>query len=94
MVSPFLPHVQRLVLITLTGNAPGCLLFTLTNYISTGEVPWLYDMIEKYHETAKKSGAIVSNLFIIKFGICMLVRFEKSELSVTLWRCYIYCYIY
>ena len=32
-----------------------------THYIDcTGEVPWVKKMIEKYEETAKKSGAIVS----------------------------------
>jgi short subunit dehydrogenase-like uncharacterized protein len=31
-----------------------------THYIDcTGEVPWYYDMVAKYHETAKKSGAII-----------------------------------
>lgn len=33
---------------------------TGTHYLDvTGEVPWVYDMIEKYHETAKKNGAIM-----------------------------------
>lgn len=31
-----------------------------THYLDcTGEVPWIYDMIAKYHDTAKKSGAII-----------------------------------
>ena len=31
-----------------------------THYLDcTGEVPWIYDMIEKYHDTAKKNGAIM-----------------------------------
>jgi short subunit dehydrogenase-like uncharacterized protein len=31
-----------------------------THYLDcTGEVPWIYDMIEKYHDTAKKTGAIL-----------------------------------
>jgi len=31
-----------------------------THYLDcTGEVPWVYDMVEKYHVTAKKSGAII-----------------------------------
>ncbi|PVI05034.1 hypothetical protein DM02DRAFT_611139 [Periconia macrospinosa] len=33
---------------------------TGTHYLDcTGEVPWIYNMIEKYHETAKKNGAII-----------------------------------
>jgi hypothetical protein len=31
-----------------------------THYLDcTGEVPWIYNMISKYHETAKKNGAII-----------------------------------
>ncbi|KAF2677909.1 hypothetical protein K458DRAFT_349510 [Lentithecium fluviatile CBS 122367] len=31
-----------------------------THYLDcTGEVPWIYDMIEKYHSTAQKNGAII-----------------------------------
>jgi short subunit dehydrogenase-like uncharacterized protein len=33
---------------------------TGTHYLDcTGEVPWIYEMIEKYHETARKNGAII-----------------------------------
>ncbi|WPH02963.1 putative saccharopine dehydrogenase, NADP binding domain, NAD(P)-binding domain superfamily [Acrodontium crateriforme] len=33
---------------------------TGTHYLDvTGETPWVYDMINKYHETAKRSGAIM-----------------------------------
>lgn len=33
---------------------------TGTHYLDvTGEVPWVYDMIGKYHETAKRTGAIM-----------------------------------
>lgn len=33
---------------------------TGTHYLDvTGETPWVYDIIQKYHETAKKSGAIM-----------------------------------
>jgi short subunit dehydrogenase-like uncharacterized protein len=33
---------------------------TGTHYLDcTGEVPWIYDMIEKYHDTARKNGAII-----------------------------------
>ena len=31
-----------------------------THYLDvTGEVPWVYDMIQKYHDTAKRTGAIM-----------------------------------
>lgn len=31
-----------------------------THYLdTTGEVPWVHDMIQKYHDTAKKTGAIM-----------------------------------
>ncbi|KAF2638497.1 hypothetical protein P280DRAFT_430814 [Massarina eburnea CBS 473.64] len=33
---------------------------TGTHYLDcTGEVPWIYDMIAKYHDTARKNGAII-----------------------------------
>ncbi|CAI6334737.1 unnamed protein product [Periconia digitata] len=33
---------------------------TGTHYLDcTGEVPWIYDMVAKYHDTAKKNGAII-----------------------------------
>jgi len=33
---------------------------TGTHYLDvTGEIPWVYDMIQKYHETAKRTGAIM-----------------------------------
>lgn len=28
---------------------------------STGEIPWVKAMIDKYHDTAHRNGAIVSN---------------------------------
>jgi short subunit dehydrogenase-like uncharacterized protein len=32
-----------------------------THYLDvTGESPWTYDMLQRYHETAKKNGVIVS----------------------------------
>lgn len=35
---------------------------TGTHYLDvTGEVPWVLQMVQKYHETAKRSGAIVSS---------------------------------
>lgn len=32
----------------------------MTDLCSTGETPWVKSIIEKYHETAKSNGAIVS----------------------------------
>lgn len=39
-----------------------CCITAITNSIlfSTGETPWIHQMIKKYHETAQKTGAIVS----------------------------------
>ena len=61
---------------------------TGTHYLDvTGEVPWVYDMIQKYHDTAKKNGAIM----ILQNGIesaptdlmCwMLVSFLREQLKV------------
>lgn len=34
----------------------------------TGETPWVKLMIEKYHETAKSNGAIVSSIQLVAAG--------------------------
>jgi len=37
-----------------------------THYVDcTGEVPWVYDIIKKYHKIAQSTGAIVSFLTVI-----------------------------
>lgn len=44
---------------------------TCSKCCRTGETPWVKLMIEKYHETAKSNGAIVSELLIVM--PCMLL---------------------
>ncbi|KAF2201784.1 hypothetical protein GQ43DRAFT_440262 [Delitschia confertaspora ATCC 74209] len=50
-VGPFMFYGEQ-VLEACAGNG--------THYLDcTGEIPWVYEMIEKYHETARKNGAII-----------------------------------
>lgn len=55
-------RVHEIAHITSTGkppvNLPGTLYLLLLLH-STGETPWLKDMIEKYDEIAKGNGSIV-----------------------------------
>ena len=61
---------------------------TGTHYLDvSGEVPWVYDMVHKYHETAKKNGAIVIPQNGIESAptdlMCwMLVNFIREQLNV------------
>jgi short subunit dehydrogenase-like uncharacterized protein len=61
---------------------------TGTHYLDvTGEVPWVYDIIQKYHETAKKNGAIMIPQNGIESAppdlMCwMLVSFLREKLNV------------
>ena len=43
----------------------------LAKLSSTGEIPWVLDMIRKYHETARSTGAIVC---IATASICLLTQ--------------------
>jgi hypothetical protein len=38
------------------------------NRCRTGETPWVKQTVDKYHETAKLNGAIVSNLQILVYN--------------------------
>lgn len=61
---------------------------TGTHYLDvTGEVPWVYDMIHKYHDTAKKNGAIMIPQNGIESAppdlMCwMLASFIREQLNV------------
>lgn len=61
---------------------------TGTHYLDvTGEVPWVYDMIQKYHTAAKKTGAIMIPQNGIESAptdlMCwMLVSFLREKLNV------------
>jgi short subunit dehydrogenase-like uncharacterized protein len=61
---------------------------TGTHYLDvTGEIPWVYDMVKKYHDTAKKNGAIMIPQNGVESAptdlMCwMLVSFIREKLNV------------
>lgn len=67
-------------------------LVDLANVVSTGEVPWVHEMINKYHDTAKTNGAIVSSAlpgfnasnYTYVFLPCKFLLLEFLELVVDL----------
>lgn len=62
---------------------------TGTHYLDvTGEIPWVYDMVHKYHETAKSTGAIMIHQDGIESAptdlMCwMLVNHIRETLGVS-----------
>ena len=59
-----------------------------THYVDvTGETPWVVQMIQKYHEQARSTGAIVSSLFAASYALCLCPPFpallETSGVVVT-----------
>jgi short subunit dehydrogenase-like uncharacterized protein len=59
-----------------------------THYIdATGETPWVKEMILKYEETAKKSGAIIIPEVGIESAPSDIIAFKAVQLIRKVWDC-------
>ena len=71
MESPCSKHVRKPAPTTLIGllePAPSSPQVLIS--FSTGETPWIRDMITKYHEVAQRTGAIVSKSILMFWHMC------------------------